>query len=122
MNNTKVAQCLKSSTVLNLDKFSEKVNLNIQDGSSSYRTAKGSCLSLLATMIGLVFTIQNFQVLVKYDDTLFNSLTIRNNHDETYEFSAEQGFNLAFAIYDFGNFDIDMEEYIDVKLIQAKFN
>ena len=72
--------------------------MSLDEGNPSYRTATGACFSILVLLITMTFTCQNSLILVGRKATQFTTNVMQNYHDDTYEFSTEQGFALAYAI------------------------
>ena len=63
--------CLKSEKVLQFDNFGSQINLNYENGSSSYRSAIGSCLSIILYLLTLVYAMQNVQIMLNYKSSQF---------------------------------------------------
>ena len=65
--------CLRTKRLLAYDMFGSTVNLNFNDGESQYRSSCGAVLSLLFTLITLLFAIQQTIVLIDYKNTSFTT-------------------------------------------------
>ena len=84
--------CLKSEKVLQFDSFGSQINLNYENGSSSYRSAIGSCFSIFIFLLTIVYSIQTFQIFLGYKGTQFSTSTNNSFHDSSYIFTQENGF------------------------------
>ena len=66
-------QCLKSETVLKFDMFGTPMLLNFSDGSPHYRSALGSCFTLIIFVLTSVFLLTQIRVMTNHMDTVFTS-------------------------------------------------
>ena len=116
--------CLSSEKVLQFDSFGSQINLNYENGSESYRSATGSCLSILLYFLTLVYAIQNLQILLGYKGSTFSTSTNVSYHDSSFIFSEEKGFQMAFAVADPSDPDgkFNFEEYYDVRVRQYTYD
>ena len=110
--------------MLQFDSFGSQINLNYENGSTSFRSATGSCLSILLYLLTLVYAIQNLQILLGYKGTSFSTSTNVSYHDSSFIFSEEKGFQMAFAVIDPVNpqQDFDFEEYYQVRAKQYYYD
>ena len=72
--------------------------MSLHEGNPNYRTALGSCISILVLVVTLLFMSQNIVILTERKGTQFTSSVLQQFHDDTYEFDSENGFALAFGM------------------------
>ena len=73
--------CTESKRVLSLDMFGTGIALNYPNGEQTYQTASGSCVSVLVSVLTLVFCIQNFLILYGYNGSTFTSARLEGHFD-----------------------------------------
>ena len=75
------------------------MNLNFSEESPEYRSVTGSFFTCIIVAVMILYTCQEAIVMHHREGTLYTSTTI-NNADDRRVFTAEDGFNIAIAIYD----------------------
>ena len=60
---------------------------------TSYRSSWGTCFQILAIVVTVLFTVEQFNLWYNYKETTFTS-TIKEDHfdDQSYSFTEDDGF------------------------------
>jgi len=108
--------------VLRLDKFGTPIQFNFSGDVENqlHRTAKGTFCNIGIMMLTLMFALEQLSILHLRDATQLTGTLLKRYHDDTYIFTEQNGFQLAFAVLDFASADgSDVlgrpeEEYMEV--------
>ena len=74
--------------------------------------------------VTIAYFIQSAIVMKMRDDTVFRSIIMSDYNDFSHKFTEDDGFQVAFAVIDFGTADYSdvagrqLEEYLNVKVTQ----
>ena len=88
----------------------------------------GSCFTIFIVVLTLAYAAANAVALHSRSSTQFTSTHLQDYHDDSYVFSEEQGFSMAFAFIDQYSSDgrdflgRDMDDIIEVTAFSAKFD
>ena len=85
---------------MKIDLFGESAEFKI-NGQSSSKNIYGVIISLGIFSTVLAYAGNKFQIMLNYDDTVYQTKTLKGDIDSLEEFSfKENKFNVAFGIFD----------------------
>ena len=81
--------------------FGQNVGFNFSEKSSNYRSWVGSLATIIILVLTLTAIVQNAIILYNRDGTLITQALHVNQNDDKKNFTQDDGFQMAIAIYDF---------------------
>ena len=85
-----------------LDMFGEKINFNIGGKSSTYKTVRGSFVSIVILSLILIYGTQKFITMYRREATKFQSKIEKSAIPNEKVFTADElDFSIAFGLFDF---------------------
>ena len=97
--------CLSSDFFLKWDVFGSPMSFNYEENNQTYRSAAGSCVSLIALLFTAVFMTQQAIVLLEYKGTTFTSSLVQNKLASDFTYEGEE-FPIAVAMIDVREADL----------------
>ena len=91
--------CLQSEFLLRWDTFGSPMLFNYEEGNQTYRSATGSCISILSMLFTLIFFVQQAVVLSQYKGTTFTSTLVQDYLSTDFTYEGEK-FPIAISIID----------------------
>ena len=85
--------------MLRWDAFGSPVLFNYEEGNQTYRSATGSCISILSMLFTLIFFVQQAVVLSQYKGTTFTSTLVQDYLSTDFTYEGEE-FPIAISIID----------------------
>ena len=119
------ASFLRSEFVLNFDSFGVPANFNYGNGSATHRSSLGACINLFIMLFTLIFTIQQLIVLIERGATTFTSAELQDYNELSHSFRPDDGFRVAFRVFDERNPDFVVSESLitfEIKQIVVFFD
>ena len=89
--------CLQSEFLLRWDAFGSPMLFNYEEGNQTYRSATGSCISILSMLFTLIFFAQQAVVLSQFKGTTFSSTLVEDNLSRDFTYEGEE-FPIAIAL------------------------
>ena len=93
--------------------FGLPVQFNYEEGSQTYRSVTGSCISLLALFFTAIFLIQQAIVLHYYKDTTFTSSLVQNYLDQDFTYEGDE-FPIAISMIDISEPDFKPKQGVTI--------
>ena len=110
---------------MKFDVFGASTNFNYGSNGSKFRSSLGACLYLSAMLLTLIFTAMQVLIVHQRSRTTFTSSKLINHQEPSYSFGPQEGFRIAFAIFDESSpttFQQDDLVKMEVKQFVFKYN
>ena len=107
--------CLQSEFLLRWDAYGSPMLFNYEEGNQTYRSATGSCISILAMLFTLIFLVQQAVVLNSYKATTFTSTLVQDYLSTDFTYEGEE-FPIAIAMFDGAETDLVPRQGVTVRV------
>ena len=95
----KKKSCLQSEFLLRWDAFGSPMLFKYEEGNQTYRSATGSCISILSMLFTLIFFVQQAVVLRSHKGTTFTSTLVQDYLSPDFTYEGEE-FPIAISLID----------------------